>query len=129
MDEHMAIYHQIDVALDPFPYNGTTTTCEALWMGVPVVTLAGQSHAGRVGVSILNQIDLKECIAANQDEYLAIATRLAGNLDELAKLRNGLRERMMMSSLCDATGFTRMIEGAYREMWREWCTMPVQHRS
>jgi predicted O-linked N-acetylglucosamine transferase (SPINDLY family) len=129
MDEHMAIYHQIDVALDPFPYNGTTTTCEALWMGVPVVTLAGQSHAGRVGVSILNQIDLKECIAANQDEYLAIATRLAGNLDELAKLRNGLRERMMMSSLCDATGFTRMIEGAYREMWREWCTMPVQYHS
>ena len=121
LGEHLATYHRMDIALDPFPYNGTTTTCEALWMGVPVITLAGQAHAGRVGVSILNQIGLSSCIAATQDEYVMIANRLAKNLDELKQLRAELRNRMLASPLCDATGFTRAVEAAYREMWERWC--------
>jgi len=119
--EHMATYNGIDIALDPFPYNGTTTSCEALWMGVPVVTLAGQAHAGRVGVSILAQIGLPECIASTPEEYLAITTRLANDREKLKRLRSELRGRMKGSALCDAAGFTRSLETAYRDMWREWC--------
>ncbi len=119
--EHMALYHRLDLALDTFPYNGTTTTCEALWMGVPVITLAGRVHAGRVGVSLLSQVGLTEFIATDPDDYAARAVRWANDLEGLAHLRAGLRERMAASPLCDGASFARDVEQAYREMWRKWC--------
>ena len=120
-EEHLAVYGQVDIALDPFPYNGTTTTCEALWMGIPVIILAGQSHAGRVGVSLLSQIGFAEYIAADLEEYVSIAATLANDLDRLADLRSSLRATMVNSSLCDAAAFVHDLEEAYRHMWHVWC--------
>jgi predicted O-linked N-acetylglucosamine transferase (SPINDLY family) len=121
MAEHLKTYGRVDVALDPSPYNGTTTTCEALWMGVPVVTLSGPTHASRVGASLLNNVGLGELIASNPDEFLRIAVELAADRRRLAQLRAGLRERMARSPLTDERGVTRDIESAYRAMWKEWC--------
>lgn len=120
--DHLALYNCVDIALDTFPYNGTTTSCEAMWMGAPVVTLEGICHAGRVGVSLLHQVGLTELIAKTQEEYVQIAANLAKDVDKLATLRAGLRPRMAASPLCDGEGFTRALEQAYREMWRMWCT-------
>jgi protein O-GlcNAc transferase len=120
--EHLALYSRLDIALDTFPYNGTTTTCEAMWMGVPVVTLAGKAHAGRVGLSLLTQVGLTEWIAETPQQYLSIAAEMAKDVTSLAALRAGLRERMAGSSLCDEQSFTRKLEEAYRQMWRTWCT-------
>jgi protein O-GlcNAc transferase len=121
MADHFASYHDVDVALDPSPYNGTTTTCEALWMGVPVVTIAGRTHASRVGVSMLSNVGLPELIAKSSDDFLDVASKLAGDLDRLAALRAGLRARMRASPLMEAQGFARDVEHAYRAMWKEWC--------
>jgi predicted O-linked N-acetylglucosamine transferase (SPINDLY family) len=119
--EHLQGYDTTDIALDPFPYNGTTTTCEALWMGVPVVTLAGKMHAGRVGVSLLTQVGLPELIAKTPERYVALAVELASDLKRLQSLRQGLRECLKRSPLMDAAGFTRSLEQAYREMWKKYC--------
>jgi protein O-GlcNAc transferase len=118
---HLAAYHQVDIGLDPFPYNGTTTTCEALWMGVPVVTLRGDRHAGRVGASLLTQIGLSDLIANSADEYVAIAAALAEDPARLNELRRSLRPRIAASPLCDFRAFARNIEVAYRTMWQQWC--------
>jgi predicted O-linked N-acetylglucosamine transferase (SPINDLY family) len=120
--EHLEAYGRVDVALDPFPYAGTTTTCEALWMGVPVVTLAGGRHASRVGVSLLTTLGLSEIIAADPDRYLAIAAGLASDPARLAALRSTLRPRLRASALCDVASFVPKLEAAYREMWRGWCS-------
>ena len=122
---HLALYDRIDIALDPFPYNGTTTTCEALWMGVPVVALRGDRHAGRVGASLLGEAGLGEFIAGTVDEYVEIAAALAGDLARLAGLRKSLRPRIQASPLCDAPAFARKVETAYRAMWRRWCKAPT----
>lgn len=118
---HMDLYGRVDIGLDPFPYNGTTTSCEALWMGVPVVVLAGDRHAGRVGVSLLTSVNLTELIAQTVPEYQRIAVELARNPERLAAYRSGMRDRMRQSPLLDAAGFTRAMESAYRDMWRRWC--------
>ncbi len=118
---HLRKYAQVDVALDTFPYHGTTTTCEALWMGVPVVTLAGVTHVARVGASLLTSVGLGELIAARPEEYIAIAARLAGNESRLRELRGTLRQRMGKSPLMDGPGFAREVEAAYREVWRRRC--------
>lgn len=123
--EHLACYHEMDIALDVFPYNGTTTTCEALWMGVPVVSLAGRTHVTRVGASILKRVGLAELIAATPEDYIAIASRLAGEPERLRALRSGLRQQLKDSSLCDETGFTRELESAYGKMWEHWCEAPA----
>jgi predicted O-linked N-acetylglucosamine transferase (SPINDLY family) len=115
---HLAQYHQLDIALDTFPYHGTTTTCDALWMGVPVITRAGQTHVSRVGVSLLSNIGLPDLIADDLDDYIKIATALAGDRDRLQQLRYSLRNRMRASPLMDARSFAREIESAYRQMWR-----------
>lgn len=120
-EEHLQRYSQIDIGLDPFPYNGTTTTCEALWMGVPVITLTGSSHQSRVGTSILSNTGATRLIADTLDNYVNIAKNLAGNIEELRSLRLTLRERMAKSVLMDAPRFTRHLESAYRKIWKQWC--------
>jgi predicted O-linked N-acetylglucosamine transferase (SPINDLY family) len=119
--EHLALYSRVDIALDTFPYHGTTTTCEALWMGVPVVTLAGKTHTSRVGVSLLTNAGLSELIARSPEEYAQLAATLAGDLPRLSRLRGTLRGRLEQSPLMDAPRFARDIEAAYRTMWRHWC--------
>ena len=119
--EHLASYNLIDIALDPFPYNGTTTTCEALWMGVPMVVLAGSCHAGRVGMSLLTQVGMPELIARDVPHYIDIAAGLAEDRERLRGLRRGLRDSVRTSRLCDASAFTKAMEDAYRLMWRRWC--------
>jgi predicted O-linked N-acetylglucosamine transferase (SPINDLY family) len=123
---HLALYNRIDIALDPFPYNGTTTTCEALWMGVPVVTLRGDRHSGRVGASLLTQVDMIDLIADSVEAYVEIAVALAADPARLSGLRLSLRPHMAASPLCDAPAFARKVEAAYRAMWRRWCVESLQ---
>ncbi len=120
--EPLAAYHDIDIALDTFPYNGTTTTFEALWMGVPVVTLRGARHAARVGASILTHLGRPEWLAEDQAGYAAIARELAGNLPALAAVRQSLRGELQRSSLADARGFARRIETVFRELREQSAT-------
>lgn len=119
--DHMGMYRRVDIALDTFPYNGTTTTMEALWMGVPVVTLAGQVHISRVGVSLLTNIGHPELVAQDADGSVEIARRLAADVEALAALRSRLRDHVRSSRLCDAAGFTRRLEAVYRAEWSRWC--------
>ncbi len=121
LSSHLAAYGKVDIALDPFPYNGTTTTCEALWMGVPVITLRGTRHAARVGASLLAAMGLTDFIAETGEDYIERAAGLANNIDRLANLRKDLRPRMAASPLCDGGTFARNIEAAFREVWRRWC--------
>ncbi len=116
-DEHARMYARIDIALDCFPYNGTTTTCEATWMGVPVVVVMGDCHRARVGASLNTALGLPELIAANVEEYVAIAVGLASDRAKLAALKASLRERMRGSLLCDGAGYARRFEGLLREIW------------
>ena len=119
-ESHLALYSEMDIALDTFPYHGTTTTCEALWMGVPVVTLAGRTHVSRVGVSLLTNVGLSELVAESEDEYVRIAVELAGNAERLSSYRANLRDQMRESRLLDGPSFARQIEAAFREMWISW---------
>jgi predicted O-linked N-acetylglucosamine transferase (SPINDLY family) len=120
-EDYLELYHRIDVALDPFPYGGHTTSLDALWMGVPVVSLAGERPVSRAGLSILNNLGLPELVAITQDEYVRIASELARDRERLAGLRQTLRRRMEASVLMDGAHFTGMIESAYRSMWHRWC--------
>jgi len=119
--DHLAAYNRVDVALDTFPYNGTTTTCEALWMGVPVVTLAGDRHAARVGLSLLTAIGHTEWAAENEDAYIEKAIALAENRALRNQLRGSLREEFARSILCDYAGQAARFESALRQAWNEWC--------
>src|SRR5271170_2447549 len=119
--DYLKLHQRIDIALDPFPCNGHTTSMDAIWMGVPVVTLTGNTAISRGGRSILSNIGVPELIAETPEEYVNIATKLAGDLPRLAELRRTLRGRMEASPLMDAKRFARNIEAAYREMWRKWC--------
>jgi predicted O-linked N-acetylglucosamine transferase (SPINDLY family) len=118
---HLGAYGRVDIGLDPYPYNGTTTTCEALWMGVPIVTLRGNRHSGRVGASILTRVGLTELITDTVDGYMSAAVALAESPDRIAEYRRELRAATAASPLCDAARFTDDVEAAYRKMWRRWC--------
>jgi protein O-GlcNAc transferase len=118
---HLVVYHDIDIALDAFPWSGHTTTCEALWMGVPVITLRGRRHAGRLSSSVLTSAGHPEWIAENPDQTIDLAVKLAGDLPALARTRADLRAAVAASPLCDATAFTRGLEQTYRTLWRDWC--------
>jgi protein O-GlcNAc transferase len=122
--EYLRLYHWIDVALDTFPYGGGATTCDALWMGVPVVSLRGKTAVGRGGLSILSNVGLPELAARSEEEYVRIASELAADLPRLKDLRQTLRQRMQQSPLMDAPRFARNVEAAYRQMWRKWCATP-----
>jgi len=120
-EQHMGLYNRVDLGLDPFPYNGTTTTCDALWMGVPVVTLAGKTHVARVGVSLVSHLGFPGWGVETLDAYVAKCRELAGDLPGLAAVRSGLREQMRLSPLCDAVEFVGNLESVYRGMWERWC--------
>lgn len=119
--EHLERYNQIDIALDCFPYHGTTTTCEAMWMGVPSVVLVGQTHVSRVGLSLLANVGLPEFATDSVEKYVGAAAAAAGDVAKLAELRRGMRDRLRGSPIMDAAGFTRELESVYREMWSSWC--------
>jgi predicted O-linked N-acetylglucosamine transferase (SPINDLY family) len=117
----LAAYNEIDIALDPFPHNAGTTSLEALWMGVPVLTLTGRPPVGRLGASLLGALDLRGWIALSEQDYLAKAVSAANDLDGLAALRAGLRARCEASELRDVPGLTRAMERVYRNAWAQWC--------
>ena len=118
--EHFMLYGGVDIALDTFPYNGTTTTCEALWMGVPVIALSGDSHLARVGASLLHHVGLYELLASSEEDYVEKALALSRDIPLLSELRSGLRELMAGSPLLDASAFSARIEDAFRGMWKKW---------
>jgi predicted O-linked N-acetylglucosamine transferase (SPINDLY family) len=123
--EHLGAYNEIDIGLDPLVYNGTTTTCEALWMGVPVISMIGDRHAARVGYDLLSRVGLSELAAPDTTSYIATAAALAGDLPRLAQIRHELRPRMQRSPLCDAPRFAKQFEVGLRTIWREWCAQPA----
>ncbi len=125
VQNHIARYGEIDVALDTTPYNGTTTTCEALWMGVPVVTLAGDRHAARVGASLLTQIGAGDWIAGDPGAFAAIAAGLVSDAPRLAGIRAALRGRMAGSALCDGARLARGFEALYRRLWQQVVSPPA----
>jgi predicted O-linked N-acetylglucosamine transferase (SPINDLY family) len=118
---HLRMYDDIDIALDPFPWNGHATACDALLMGVPVVALRGRAHAGRMTASVLTAVGLGELVVDSPEAYGRVAAGLAGDVARLAALRADLRTRLRVSPLCDGPGFVRGMEAAYRAMWRRWC--------
>lgn len=121
IEDHLAEYNNIDVALDTSPYNGTTTTLEALWMGTPVITLSGQTHASRVSASILSHIGLNALIAHTIDEFTELASNLAQDREQLFKLSESLRESLQQSSLLDHAKFANQFTQAIRDKWQLWC--------
>jgi predicted O-linked N-acetylglucosamine transferase (SPINDLY family) len=119
--QYLELHGEVDVMLDTFPYAGGTTTCHALWMGVPVVSLVGDTAPSRGGASLLGALGLDELVARTPEDYVDIAARLAGDRARLAALRSRLRARMAASPLMDEQGFVRDLESAYRAMWSSWC--------
>jgi predicted O-linked N-acetylglucosamine transferase (SPINDLY family) len=122
----MGEYGDIDVVLDPFPYCGGLTTCEALWMGVPTITLPGDFFASRHSVSHLSNAGLPEWVSDSTDAYIEMAVARAADLPALATLRAGLRDKVRRSPLCDAPRFGRNLGAALRHAWQQWCLEQLQ---
>jgi protein O-GlcNAc transferase len=118
---HLELYDDVDIALDPFPFNGATTTFESLCMGVPVISLRGRHFVDRVAASMMTHVGLPEWIADTRQDYVRLAADLAGDHGRLSQLRGGLRDKLHASPLCDSQGYTRTVESAYRDMWQTWC--------
>src|SRR5262249_55308000 len=118
---YLELYRRIDIGLDTFPYAGGTTSLDALWMGVPTVTLAGRTALSRAGLSLLSNLGLPELVAETPEQFVGIAAGLAGDLHRLSALRASLRDRLRGSPLMDAPRFARNMEAAYRHIWRRWC--------
>ena len=125
---HLALYHTIDLAFDTFPYHGTTTTCEALWMGVPVVTMTGRDHRTRVGTSLLTAVGHPEWCARDGDDFVRIATALALDPARLAVVRRSLRSELEASPLLDHAGQAAKLGAALRGCWAAWCQR-VAHKA
>jgi predicted O-linked N-acetylglucosamine transferase (SPINDLY family) len=118
---HLSTYADLDLSLDALPWSAHTTTCESLWMGVPMLTQRGTRAAGRLSASVLEAVGLRELVAESADDFVALATAWAGAPERIASLRGRLREQVRRSSLCDGPAFTRGLEDAYRDLWRRWC--------
>jgi predicted O-linked N-acetylglucosamine transferase (SPINDLY family) len=119
VDAHLSVYDEVDIHLDSFPYNGTTTTVESLRQGVPVITLKGNSHRSRVGYSLLSQVGLENLVASTGEEYVSLAVQLAEDPEALKELRGTLRERVNNSSLMEPKAFTRKLESAFDFMLKQ----------
>jgi predicted O-linked N-acetylglucosamine transferase (SPINDLY family) len=117
----MSEYGDVDIVLDPFPYSGGLTTCEALWMGVPTITLPGEIFASRHSASHMSNAGLETWVSSSVETYVKMAVDRAGSVEDLAILRAGLRERVRNSPLCDAPRFGRNLGAALRQVWRAWC--------
>jgi len=120
-DSYWQVFEKIDVALDSFPYTGATTTCDCLWMGLPVVTLSGKCGVSRSATSLLSALDLSDLIVSSPDEYVALACALATDTNRIAAFRAEIRDRMRNSVICDAPGFVRSLEMKLGFVWQEWC--------
>jgi protein O-GlcNAc transferase len=120
-DANLAAIEGIDIGLDPFPFNGGISTAETLWMGVPVISLAGQGLVARLGLSLLSRADLADLVATTTDEYCRLAVELAQDVGRLAELRGSMRQRLLRSRLFDASAHTRELEGVFRALWARWC--------
>ena len=123
--EFWRLRQEIDIALDPFPYNGVTSTCEALYAGTPLATLAGTYGQSRTAASLLTALGLEDLVAGTEQEYLEINLRLASDLQRLSELRAGLRARMQGSRLMNYHGFARALECVYRDTWIGWTERPT----
>ena len=120
-EDHLASYRGVDVALDPFPYNGTMSTLDALWMGVPVVTLRGNRWLARVGAAIALEAGLPDLVCETEEEYVEKAIALAHQPERLSALRKSLRIILETSPVCDSKGFTKSLESLYQQTWQAWC--------
>ena len=127
-DEYLASYNEIDICLDPFPFNGCTTTVEALWMGIPVITLRGNRFAGHMGETIMKNLNLGEFVADNQDSYVKKAIALAADLSRLSRFRSSMRDQLKNSPLCNGIAFTRDLESIYRKIWTNWCDAQINSK-
>jgi protein O-GlcNAc transferase len=120
--QYMQLLTDSDMTLDPFPFNnGGTTTCHSLWMGAPVITLAGDRHASRMGLSLMTAIGLPEFVAQTPEEYVQIGVRFANDLPKLREIRRTMRDRLTASPLLDGATYTKNLEAAYRHVWKKWC--------
>jgi len=126
--EYLESHNRVDIALDPYPYNGGTTTAQALWMGVPVLVLQGDRYVAHMGESILHAVDMPEWIAADEDDYISKAVAFARDIPVLAAVRAGLRDRLLASPICNAPRFARNLEAAFRGMWQKWCEQQKPHK-
>jgi predicted O-linked N-acetylglucosamine transferase (SPINDLY family) len=118
---YLSAYNRIDIGLDTLPYNGHTTSLDALWMGVPVVTLPGDTPPGRVGLTHAMNLNLPQLVADSEENFAKTVANLAADLTALARLRESLRQRLEKSPLMDGPGFAKKMEAAYRRVWQEWC--------
>ncbi len=121
----LAEYTDVDLVLDPFPYSGGLTTCEALWMGVPTLTMPGETFASRHSASHMSNVGLSDWVVPSLDAYEEQAVRARPRSTRSPRLRAGLRARVKASPLCDAPRFGRHLDAALRHAWREWCRSPV----
>jgi predicted O-linked N-acetylglucosamine transferase (SPINDLY family) len=126
--QYIESYQGIDIGLDSFPFNGGITTCDSLWMGVPVITLTGRTAVGRAGASLLSNVGMTELIARSPEQYVELAKGFASDLEGLERMRMTLRQRMRASPLMNAPQFASDVEAAYRKMWRSWCQTRVGGR-
>ena len=129
MGDYLAQFQKVDISLDPFPYPGITTSVESLFMGVPVLTLAGKSFLARQGVGLMMNAGLPEWIAVDADDYVARAVTLSGDRQRLASLRSELRHRVLSSPIFDTTRFSDRFAAALRGMWQEWCRQGGEART
>jgi predicted O-linked N-acetylglucosamine transferase (SPINDLY family) len=120
-DAQLALWNEVDIALDPYPFGGWTSTFESLWMGVPPIVLAGERFAGRIGLAVLERLDLGKLVARRPEDFASIAGSLAADRPGLGELRTQLRSRLRLSPLCDGRLQAGYFETAYRDVWRRWC--------
>jgi len=121
LEAHLAVYHRVDIALDAFPFNGCVNTLEGMWMGVPTISLVGETCVARTGSMLLSRTGLGYFACPSRDDYVAKAVALARHPDALARIRASMRGRLQASSLCDKTRMAVELEEGYRSIWRRWC--------